>query len=55
MSLILDLEASTFHHEIDDHLLDGHVGLAVLHDLLAVHFGDRVDVGWKSTKRQNES
>lgn len=46
MTHVFDLEASSLHYEINDHLLDRHVLLAILGDLLSVHFGDRVDIGW---------
>lgn len=48
MSLILDAESSAFHHKVNHHFLDRHVGLVVLHDLPAVHLGDRIDIGCKA-------
>lgn len=48
MSLILDAESSPFHHKVNHHFLDSHVRLVVLHDLPAVHLGDRIDIGCKA-------
>lgn len=44
MTLVFDSETGAFHHKINDHLFDCHVSFVVFVNLLAVNFGDRIDV-----------